>query len=150
VVSDGQDKYLTNTGNDLDGHATFDTSTVSNSPNTGSLGGNVKFADLDNDGILDVLVADIDTDIPGCGRQLVILRGLGPKPGVAYQDPFNGADRNFTVEGVFDVEAIDIDNDGRLDLWLGTCTGNMVFLNRTPLPPLFSDGFENGDTAAWQ
>lgn len=149
VVGDGQDRYLRHTGNDGSEHATFNTQTVANSPNTSSLGGNVKFADLDRDGILDVLVADVDTDIPGCDRQLVVLRGIGPQPSVTYEDPFNGASRNFTIDGVFDVEAVDIDGDGWLDLWVGACDGNRIFMNRTAGDPIFDNDFETGDTSGW-
>ncbi len=149
VVSDNQDVFLRNLGNDPQGRATFTDQTVTNSPNTEGFGGNVKFADMDGDGILDVLVADVDTDFFGCDRQLVILQGQGPKPAVTYSDPFGGGGRNFTLNGVFDVEAVDLNGDGRLDLWLGTCTGNRIFINTTSGPAFFGDGFEDGTTDAW-
>ncbi|MEO1369546.1 MAG: VCBS repeat-containing protein, partial [Acidobacteriota bacterium] len=62
IVDDGQDRYLRSAGNNAQGLATFTTHTVTTSPNTIFFGGNVKFADLDDDGILDVLIADVDTD----------------------------------------------------------------------------------------
>ena len=147
VVDDGQDRYLVNTGNDGQGHADFTSTAVSNSPNTSFFGGNVKFADLDGDTILDVLVADVDTDIPGCSRQLTLLRGVGTPPAITYSDPLGGASRPWTLQGTFDVEALHINNDGALDLWIGTCTGTRVFMGYTP--EIFADGFESGDTSAW-
>ena len=147
VVDDGQDRYLINLGNDGQGHAQFSINTVTNSPGTSFFGGNVKFADIDHDGILDVLVADVDTDIPGCSRELVLLRGQGPTPGVTYSDPLGGAARPWLPSGVFDIEALHVDDDGVLDLWVGTCTANHVFMGAGPA--IFIDGFESGDTSAW-
>lgn len=148
VVDDGQDHYLINTGNDAQNHAAFTDHLASPSPNTNFFGGNVGFADLDGDGILDVLVSDVDTDIPGCGGQLVLLRGEGTPPAVTYSDPLGGASRPWTPAGTFDVEALDINNDGVLDLWIGTCSGTQIFMGVDP-NNLFADGFETGDTTAW-
>ena len=147
VVDDGQDAYMFNTGNDAEGHAVFTTQSVTNSPNTTFFGGNTKIADLDIDGILDVLVADVDTDIPGCDRELVLLRGEGPKPDVTYSDPLNGGSRPWLPNGVFDIEALHIDDDGVLDLWVGTCNSNHIFMGRSP--GVFLNGFESGDLSAW-
>ena len=148
VVDDGQDRYLINTGNDVDGRAQFTTHLASPSPNTNFFGGNVSFADLDADGILDVLVSDVDTDIPGCDRQLVVLQGQGVPPNVTYSDPLGGASRPWTPEGTHDVAALHIDNDGMLDLWIGTCTGTLVFMSVNP-SAIFADGFESGGTSQW-
>ena len=147
VVDDGQDSYLVNDGNDGLGHAQFTSHLVQTSPNTGFFGGNVKFADLDGDGLLDVLIADVDTDLSGCDRQLVLLQGQGTPPAVSFADPLAGASRPWTQHGTFDVEAMHIDNDGVLDLWIGTCTGTKVFMGFSEV--IFGDGFESGDTSAW-
>lgn len=148
VVDDGQDAYLINTGNDGQNQALFTTTQANPSPNTNFFGGNVKFADLDQDGVLDVLVADVDTDIPGCSRQLVLLRGQGTPPAVSYSDPLAGASRSWTPAGTFDVEAMYIDGDDVIDLWIGTCTGNLIFLG-VNATHLFDDGFESGDLLQW-
>ncbi len=149
VVGDGQDLSKRNLGNDAQDHADFSADTVTSSPNTDGLGGNVKLADMNNDGLLDALIADVDTDIPGCTRQLVILRAQGTPPNITFTDPLNGGSRNFTVNGVFDVEAVDINGDGLLDLWVGACDGNHIFINTTIVPLPFADRFESGDTSAW-
>ncbi len=148
IVDDGQDSYLINTGNDAQDHAEFTAQMANPSPNTNFFGGNVKFADLDNDDILDVLIADVDTDAPGCDRQLVLLRGQGVPPNITYSDPLGGASRPWTLAGTFDVEAMHIDDDGVLDLWIGTCGGNRVFMGVDP-DFVFEDGFETGDTSGW-
>ena len=147
IVDDGQDRYLINTGNDKDNHAEFSTTSVSNSPMTAFFGGNVKFADLDGDNNLDVLVADVDTDISGCSRRMVLLQGQGTAPNISYTDPLGGASRPWTPSGVFDIEAMHIDNDGILDLWVATCTGNLVFMGVRS--GIFGDDFENGNAQAW-
>ena len=147
VVDDGQDRYLINAGNDAQGHADFTTQQVNPSPATGFFGGNVAFADLDGDDVLDVLVSDVDTDAPGCGRRLVLLQGQGEPPNVTYSDPV-AASRPWTPSGTHDVAAMHIDNDGALDLWIGTCTGTLVFMGIND-GFIFGDGFETGDTAAW-
>ena len=147
VVDDGQDAYMFNDGNDVNGYAEWTTHTVTGSPNTSNFGGNTKIADLDGDDILDVLVADVDTDIPGCLRELTILRGQGTKPNVSFSDPFNGASRPWLPNGVYDIEAFHIDDDGVLDLWISTCDGNLVFMGGGPC--IFANGFESGDVSAW-
>ena len=147
IVDDSQDRFLVNLGNGEDGFANFQARMVTTSPRTSFFGGNVHFADLDNDRILDVLVADVDTDIGGCDRRLTLLRGLGTPPNITYGDPLAGADRPWLQYGTFDVAAFHIDDDGVLDLWIGTCEGNRVFMGRSA--NIFRDGFESGDTSAW-
>ncbi len=147
VVDDGQDRFLINQGNDAQGHADFTSQAVATSPATSFFGGAAKFADLDNDGILDVMVADVDTDFSGCDRRLALLRGTGTPPNISYADPLVGAARPWLLNGVFDIAALHINNDGVLDLWIATCTGNRVFLGASPT--LFRDGFEAGNTSSW-
>lgn len=146
IVDDAQDSYLINTGNDAQGHAEFTTQLVGG-PATQFFGGNVKFADLDDNGVLDAMVADVDTDVFGCDRKLVMLQGQGVPPNVSYADPLLGALRPWTPQGTYDVEAFDLDGDEFLDLWIGTCTGVKLFLGVDFT--LFRDGFETGDTSAW-
>lgn len=148
VVDDAQDRYLINTGNDAEGRAQFTTQLVSSSPNTSFFGGNTEVADLDGDGILDVLVADVDTDAPGCGGRLVALRGQGTPPAVSFSDPLAGGSRPWAPQGTHDVKAFHIDADGLPDLFVGTCTGTRIFMSVNP-DFLFADGLESGDTGAW-
>ncbi len=147
VIDDGQDAFLLNDGNDGGGHAMFTTNSVTNSPNTSFFGGNVKVADLDADGILDVAVADVDTDIAGCDRTLTLLRGQGTMPNVTYSDPLLGASRSWLTTGTFDIEIFDIDHDGNLDIWAAICDGNRLLMGEGA--GIFTDGFESGATDWW-
>ncbi len=149
VVDDAQDVVLYNTSNDSNGNAQFAVQSVTGSPNTAGFGGNSKIADMDLDGILDIVVADVDTDIPGCDRQLTVLEGQGTLPNVSYLDPLAGGSRPWTPNGVFDIEVLDIDGDNSPDLWIGTCAGNKIFMNTALAPTIFLDGFESGDLSAW-
>ncbi len=146
VVDDGQDSYMINTGNDGSGHAQFTTHSVLG-PNTQFFGGNLTIADLDNDGVLDAMIADVDTDIPGCSRQLVLLQGQGTPPAISFADPLSGGSRPWTPQGVHDVQAFHINDDETLDLWISTCTGTLIFMGVGD--GLFADGFESGSTSAW-
>ncbi len=141
VVDDGQDRYLVNTGNDAQGHAEFTQSTVGSSPGTAFFGGSSRFADFDGDGILDAIVADVDTDIAGFGGRLVLLRGQGTPPNVALVDPLAGATRSWTAQGTFDAVGMHVDQDGNLDLVVGAFDGTRVFLGVGPR--VFADGFES-------
>lgn len=147
VVDDGQDRYLVNTGNDAQGHAEFTQSTVGSSPGTSFFGGSSRFADFDGDGILDAIVADVDTDISGFSGRLVLLRGQGTPPNVTLGDPLAGATRSWTVQGTFDAVGMHVDQDGNLDLVVGAFDGTRVFLGVGPR--VFADGFEAETAACW-
>ncbi len=62
--------------------------------------------------------------------------------------PLNGgASRPWMPFGTFDVLLLDVDVDGALDIFAGTCTGNSIFMS--PGIAIFADGFESGDTSRW-
>jgi len=138
VVDDAQDAVLLNTSNP-GGNIQFSTGFVANSSKTQGFGGNITVADMNGDGFQDVLVSDVDTDIPGCDRQLAILQNNGKG---AFSDPLNGQDRPWNVSGTFDTAVADFNQDGVADLWVASCSGNQLFMGGMP-ELLFIDGFES-------
>ncbi len=146
VVNDGQDIYALNTGNDGAGHVLWNIVVVDNSPVSDTFGGNVKLVDLDNNGFLDVLLSDVDTDFQFCDRQPVAMRNDGSTPTPDIYDPLNGVQPPWMPEGAFDMVGADFNGDGRLDIWAGTCNGNRLYFAESPM---FNDNFESADTSAW-
>ncbi len=101
---------------------------LTSSPRTTGFGGNVKAADLDNDGDLDIGVADVDVDIPPCasGRQFALLRNNGIASG-NFRDPF-GAVVNPWNQNTYDFAFLDVNNDGKTDLFQGRCLDYALFI----------------------
>src|SRR5690606_17391198 len=79
VGDDSSDRFLLNTGNDAFGRVDFGPAQTFQFVTGGDDGfpGDTMFADLDNDGWQDVLIADVDVDISGCGRRLHIYHNRG-------------------------------------------------------------------------
>ena len=150
IVDDAQDAVLTNTGNDGSGHATFSTAFIIGSPDTAFFGGNTFSADVDLDGILDIVVADVDTDIAGCSREMTILRGIGTPPNITYTDPLGGAGRPWKQSGTFDIAVFDINGDQSPDMLVGHCSGTRILMGDPAIGGrFFVDGFESGDLSGW-
>ena len=108
---------------------------------------NVFMRDLDGNGWNDVLITDVDVDIPGCQRRLHIYHNLGTVPGdpnlVLREESElasggTGAGWKGVVgltavdlKGSYDLAFSDFDHDGDLDFLLGTCTGTKFVRNET-------------------
>jgi hypothetical protein len=163
VTDDGQDRYMQNTGTGQDGKADFFTRVFSFShqgdggaSSDDGFGSNSVIADLNNDGWKDVLIADVDVDIPGCTRRMHLYRNLGSSGGgaVTLQEQTSGTDCESTsghpascivasigadrLRGVHDVAVFDLDADGWLDLVVGRCSGTEVYVNKPPEELVFS------------
>ncbi len=138
VVSDFQDKLMMNEGNDSSGFADFQIDDITNSSNTADFGGNTFPADINGDGFDDMFIADVDTDIMGCDRFLVVLQNNN---GASLTDPLDGQSRPWLTQGTFDISIADFNGDGYLDLWSGTCEGNRLFF-QTPPDLIYMNGFE--------
>lgn len=93
-------------------------------------GGNLKLADLDNDGDLDVGMSSADVDLPPCEtgflRSFLILENQDDASGNIVH-PFGNIENPWNIS-THDHDYIDLNNDGLLDMILGTCDGYRVFI----------------------
>ncbi len=149
-VDDGQDYVNVITGATQDISVEMDQQIISSS-RTNVWGGNVKMVDLDGDGDLDVTIASVDTDEPPCEtstdtgqaggvRTFVLFENEGLNSGNLV-DPYAGNDQDWHISN-YDQEFIDINNDGFMDLILGTCDGYRILMQDSPTLSV-SDTTEN-------
>ncbi|MEM7168454.1 MAG: FG-GAP-like repeat-containing protein, partial [Planctomycetota bacterium] len=136
IVDDFEDRIMFNQGTvggqasfDVDNDGTDDSFNLQGS--TSEFGGNSVIADLDNDGWNDVIVTDVDVDIPGCNRRMKLFRNLANPPLNTLND-VAGA-QPWTPQGVHDVAVFDLNADGWLDMIVGTCTGTRIWINDPPI-----------------
>lgn len=147
MSEDGQDRYLLNQGNDALQRAVFSSANTFQFP-TGAGYGDDGFgsqslvSDLDNDGWSDVLISDVDVDVPFCSSRLHVYHNLGGTPGgfVSLREEAQQAGANSgwkgavgllpsMMNGTHYVAAFDIDNDGDKDLVVGRCNSTEVYIN---------------------
>ena len=144
ITDDGADRFMINTGNGPDGRADFVDSLFSfQGTGDDGFGSNSVIIDLDNDGWNDVLIADVDVDVAGCGRRMHIYHNQGGTPGntpVLLEETGGTGCSNGSnpasclvagipaneLTGVHDVAVFDIDGDGLKDLVVGRCNGTQV------------------------
>lgn len=98
----------------------------------------VHLCSTDRDGDLDVGLADVDVEefgsclkVPGNERQFALLRHNGSG---SLNDPWLlSQPQNFQDESVHvhDFAFLDVNGDGCKDLFLATCDGVELFINRT-------------------
>ncbi len=140
IVNDSQDFVVLNGGLDPDSAEPFlqlEKIVLQDSPRTTFLGGNLQCVDLDDDGDLDALVADVDIDIGICEtapedpRRFTLLRNEGLASGTLV-DAF-GLEVNPWNTNVFDLGILDLNRDGKHDLFLAACAGYLVFLQEHTL-----------------
>lgn len=126
VVDDGNDYVIRNLSNNANGTINTLRQFVVNG--SGGFGGNVHATDLDLDGDLDVIVSDVDVDIPPCNssRRIHILQNNGGVFTEMYKTGFHAWATNS-----YDVGILDINNDGLPDFISGKCNGYDVVMNNS-------------------
>ena len=108
-------------------------------------GANLRAADLDRDGDIDLGVADVDTSFPPCEtpddlRSFLLLENEGDATGT-FIDPFGAADKPWS-QNLYDFAFVDINNDGNLDIFSAGCTGYGLFTStQDPVEPPPPDEF---------
>lgn len=132
-ADDGQDAYMINNGNNSSGIATWTRYTIADS--LGEFGNSIQIADLDGDGWKDVLIADVDSDLPpfcpDSGRRMHIYRNTQNTSSLLDEDglvlPL------WALDSTYDAAPIDLNNDGAIDLVIGACYGFSVWMNNPPI-----------------
>ena len=133
IVDDGTDRFLIAGNNDGSGHRNYSEGTF---PNSGGFGGNSLIVDLNNDGLNDVIITDIDVDIPGCARSTHIYENRGGNT-PNFVEETSAIPSNMRT-GWHDVAVLDINGDGFLDVVAGRCSSTQVWIS---VPP-FNIGFD--------
>lgn len=163
IQDDNTDRYRINTGVGPLGTATWGPAKVFDflNGNDDGFGGNIEIADLDGDGFRDVLIADTNADIAGFNRRLHIYHNLAVLPGAIdlklreERQQFSDAGwigvNGMTADdqrGTYDVIAIDLENDGDLDLVISRKDGTEVWRNQSSSQIVCQQdlGFGNGGT----
>ena len=157
VTEDGADRYFVNQGGATTEFISYPFS-FSHSGEGGpagddGFGSNSLVVDVDSDGWNDVLIADVDVDVPGCGKRLHIYRNLGGTPGLVpvIEEQTSGSNcANFfgnpptcivagipanKLMGTHDMAVFDINGDGWKDLVVGRCSGTEVYTQIPSGPP---------------
>jgi len=126
VVDDGPDYVLHVTAAVPDDNLT--TNRVFVTDGSSGFGGNVEHGDLDLDGDLDVIVSDVDVDIPPCNssRELHILQNNG---GV-FTQMYNTGFYDWATNS-YDIAILDVNGDGLPDFVNGKCEGYDVVMNNS-------------------
>ncbi|HRP63989.1 MAG TPA: VCBS repeat-containing protein, partial [Phycisphaerales bacterium] len=130
ISDDGTDRVALNQG-PSSGQATF-ISVMLPQLGGGGFSGNSVIVDLNNNGWNDLLIADVDVDIPGCNRTSNIHRNNANPPNVTFTRDYSNIPTSMMV-GVYDFAVFDINGDGWKDIVVGRCQSTQVWMSIPPV-----------------
>lgn len=142
VTDDNQDRYRLNLGNSANGQVNWSSTFILQGSLNGTFGGDNLIADLNNDTFPDVMVTSVDVDLTNCTDAGKLFRNLGNLPNVTLTEQGTGGISAAHLSGSHDAVAFDINQDGWLDIFLGDCEGNYVYMNQPPVGLTF--GYPSG------
>ncbi len=129
IADDSQDRYCINTGNGTDGQANFSLTVIADS--VSEFGNSITITDMNNDGRRDVIITDIDADLPSfcptSGRRTHVYQNTGNAAALLDENGFPIPQASLSA--LFDVAALDINGDNWVDLVTGGCGGIKVWMN---------------------
>ncbi|MCZ6655413.1 MAG: FG-GAP-like repeat-containing protein, partial [Planctomycetota bacterium] len=128
IVDDGADRFKIAGNNDGSGHRNYIDGTF---PNSNGFGGNSLIADLNNDDLNDVIITDVDVDVPGCNGSTHIYQNQGGDM-PSFVEETSAIPESMRI-GWHDVAVLDINGDGWLDVVAGRCSGTQVWISQPPL-----------------
>ncbi|MFQ5501234.1 MAG: FG-GAP repeat domain-containing protein [Phycisphaerae bacterium] len=130
ITDDGLDRYILNQGNNASGIATFSPEMTFDGSSSTQFGGNSVIADLNADDFNDVLIANVDVDLPSCTQPSKIYRNLGDPPNVTLTQQGNVGIAQADLNGVHDFAVFDLSGDTAPDIVIGNCVGTRVYINQ--------------------
>jgi hypothetical protein len=143
IVSDDEQSYFKlNNGNQANGMVSW----LPNASGAYTMGGSPEqydgdngCADFDGDGWIDCWVTNVDVYLPNCVQRGHIFRNSGAAaPGglisLDYESDLGIALQAY--QGSHDFFALDLNQDGMLDLVMGSCYGTFVYINQPPCAAL--------------
>ena len=147
ISDDGLDRMRMNLGTDPLGRVQWSAALTFDFIAGGDDGfaSNNLIVDLDDDGWNDVLIADVDVDIGGCGRRLHIYHNETTQVGASTNGAVNMVEERqsggntgwigvvgltaSTLQGTHDMAVFDLDGDGDKDMLISRCAGTFLYLN---------------------
>ncbi len=119
---DGINHAFINQGNGAGGLAEFDSTSL---PGGGGGGGESVIADLDGDGLNDIIMSDMYYVAYDCVGATRFHRNLGDVPNVHFNSEQPVPDG--LASGVHDAAVLDLDGDGLREVILGRCSGTSIW-----------------------
>ncbi|MCH8152151.1 MAG: VCBS repeat-containing protein [Planctomycetes bacterium] len=126
LTNDGVDRYLI--GDTLDAIGQRNYVSYAFPSNSLGFGGNSVIADLNNDGLNDVVIAGVDVANTGCSATTHVNRNLGGDPPSFSSVELDIGIPDGMLTGGHDVAIFDLNGDGWLDIIHGRCNSTEIWI----------------------